>query len=301
MIAPKPLCLRETGLSHSQIRLCQRHFDHMPVISVGAKIGIEECHERFKFRQWNCSSIGESVAFGPEINIGSREAGFAHAISAAGVVHALARSCKESRLKSCSCGNDERPTQLHRDWIWGGCGDNIKYGYQFAKKFIDIRETEKSASLQSVYRSAHVSCKCHGISGSCSLRTCWTQLAPFSKVGQYLQDKYDSSIQVGFNRPGTMLKRSRRDAPRITSEDLIYLEDSPDYCRMDQVTGKTATSGRECLLDGSSSESCESLCCGRGFLTHSRIVSEKCHCRFHWCCEVECQTCQRVERYHICN
>ncbi|OON20485.1 wnt family protein, partial [Opisthorchis viverrini] len=74
----------------------------------------------------------------------SREASFAHAISAAGVVHALARSCKEARLHSCGCNKSDRPDQLHRDWIWGGCGDNIAYAYRFAKTFIDVREKEKS-------------------------------------------------------------------------------------------------------------------------------------------------------------
>ncbi|VDP89438.1 unnamed protein product [Echinostoma caproni] len=75
---------------------------------------------------------------------GSREAGFAHAISAAGVVHALARSCKQARLYSCGCSKADRPDQLHRDWIWGGCGDNIAYAYRFAKAFIDVREKEQS-------------------------------------------------------------------------------------------------------------------------------------------------------------
>ncbi len=33
---------------------------------------------------------------------------------------------------------------LHRDWLWGGCGDNIEYGYRFSQGFIDIREREKN-------------------------------------------------------------------------------------------------------------------------------------------------------------
>ncbi|VDO86536.1 unnamed protein product [Schistosoma mattheei] len=132
----------------------------------------------------------------------SREAGFAHAISAAGVVHALARSCKEARLYSCGCSKADRPDQLHRDWIWGGCGDNIAYAYRFAKAFIDVREKEKTRMLMNLHNNragrlvTSVACKCHGVSGSCSLRTCWTQLSPFTRIGRYLRQGYDEAVKV---------------------------------------------------------------------------------------------------------
>ena len=61
----------------------------------------------------------------------SREAAFAHAIGAAGVVHAISRSCRDGHLSSCGCSRTGRPRDLHRDWIWGGCGDNLEYGYKY--------------------------------------------------------------------------------------------------------------------------------------------------------------------------
>ena len=75
---------------------------------------------------------------------GSRETAFVNAISAAGVVHTLSRACREGNLEACSCSTRRRPRSLDRDWIWGGCGDNVDYGYEFTKVFVDEREKERN-------------------------------------------------------------------------------------------------------------------------------------------------------------
>jgi hypothetical protein len=75
---------------------------------------------------------------------GSKETSFAHSLAAAGVVHAIARGCRDGQLSNCGCSRSPRPKNMQNDWIWGGCGDNIEYGYRFAENFIDVREKESS-------------------------------------------------------------------------------------------------------------------------------------------------------------
>lgn len=91
---------------------------------------------------------------------GSRETAFTYAVSAAGVVNAMSRACREGELSSCGCSRAARPKDLPRDWLWGGCGDNIEYGYRFAKEFVDARERERVYQRGS-YESARIMMNLH--------------------------------------------------------------------------------------------------------------------------------------------
>lgn len=50
--------------------------------------------------------------------------------------------------------------------------------------------------LQVVKSAVKTRCKCHGISGSCTVRTCWRQLSPFRDIGNTLKQKYENSYKV---------------------------------------------------------------------------------------------------------
>ncbi|XP_015794709.1 protein Wnt-5b [Tetranychus urticae] len=311
----KLTCDQMKGLSKGQMQLCHLYKDHMPHIGKGARLGITECQWQFKNSRWNCS-IDDSTVFGSILTKASREAAFAHAISTAGVVHSIARACRDGQLPNCGCSKASRPRNLKKDWLWGGCGDNIDYGYKFSETFIDLKEKEKSSlkslkdkgrrlmnlhnnevGRRAVIRKTRVTCKCHGVSGSCSLITCWQQLSSFREVGDYLKDKYEKSTEVKINKRGKLQVRNKRQK-LPTAEDLVHVDSSPDFC-MDKG-GTFGTQGRVCNRTSRGSDGCESMCCGRGYDTHTAMVDERCRCRFHWCCYVQCDTCQIQREIHTC-
>jgi len=280
-----PLCNRIKGLSPGQQKLCLLYTDHMVHVGRGARSGIGECQFQFRHRRWNCSTVDDTTVFGPVLSIPSREAAFAHAVASAGVVHSVSRGCRDGQLASCGCSNAKRPSDLKNEWIWGGCGDNMQYGYKFAQNFIDIREREakekatgsqrsgrsitslprrqlmnlhnNEAGRRAVISNMKVTCKCHGVSGSCSLITCWQQLAPFIK-------------------------------------------NSPDYCHSNHTIGSLGTKGRVCNIDSKGMDGCDLMCCGRGYNTVKKRVKERCQCKFHWCCYVECKTCTKSVQLTVC-
>lgn len=75
-------------------------------------------------------------------------------------MNAVSRACREGELSSCGCSRAARPKDLPRDWLWGGCGDNLMYGYRFSKEFVDAREREKSFPKGS-YESSRLQMNIH--------------------------------------------------------------------------------------------------------------------------------------------
>uniref|UniRef100_UPI00358E601F protein Wnt-5a-like isoform X2 n=1 Tax=Myxine glutinosa TaxID=7769 RepID=UPI00358E601F len=318
IIGAQPLCNQLSGLSQGQRKLCHLYQDHMLYISHGAKTGLSECQFQFRARRWNCSTVDNTSVFGRLIQIASRETAFTYAVSSAGVAHAISRACREGELATCGCSRAARPRDLHRDWLWGGCGDNTEYGYRFAREFVDARERERSptrgspehartlmnlhnneAGRRAVYNLADVSCKCHGVSGSCSLKTCWLQLADFRKVGDHLKECYDGAVAMRLGRRRTLeLRNSRLNPP--SADDLVYLQASPDYCTHNVRTGSLGTVGRACNKTSAGMDGCELMCCGRGYDQFKATVVERCHCKFHWCCYVKCKKCSQVVDQFIC-
>lgn len=148
----------------------------------------------------------------------------------------------------------------------------------------------------------NLKCRCHGISGSCAVRTCWKALPEFHTVGNSLKLKYENSVEISpAARPTEFRRREKRMRREpITELELVYVERSPNYCRHDPGRGIFGTKGRECRQTSTGPDSCHSLCCGRGYNTQEIRYIEHCRCKFIWCCQVKCKTCETLVDKHTC-
>lgn len=87
---------------------------------------------------------------------------------------------------------------------------------------------------------------------------------------------------------------------RPDKRDLVYFEESPDFCLADDSAGTLGTVGRECNATSIGIDGCDLMCCGRGYKSETYTVRERCSCTFHWCCEVKCKICTRTKIRHTC-
>ncbi|XP_013789007.1 protein Wnt-7b-like, partial [Limulus polyphemus] len=150
-------------------------------------------------------------------------------------------------------------------------------------------------------------CKCHGVSGSCTIRTCWKTLPSFTQVGDFLMEKYRRAKrafpfwgnQKGLSTPSHLrVRRSKLPNSKPISKNLVYLERSPNYCDLDLSLGSPGTRGRRCNRTSNGIDGCALMCCGRGYNTHQLTQSWQCNCKFQWCCDVKCNMCKdKLEAY----
>ncbi|TRY80923.1 hypothetical protein TCAL_12797 [Tigriopus californicus] len=290
----------------------------------------------------------------------NRETAFIHAITAAGIAHTLTKNCSNGEFGDCGCGVNKPQKDVR--WKWSGCSDNFHFGDQVAKKFLDGVEIAKKfldgvesgsdpkslanlhnneAGRVAVRKTMKRVCKCHGVSGSCATQTCWTTLADFRAVGNYLKKMYKQALRVDYtngnlneiitennshrvNRKRQTTERAsweysqnsaiplsnlesarRRRSPKIKKRKLVFLQDSPNYCRSNAAEGIRGVIGRSCIAEPANEpdpkkllanvRTCAKLCKACGLKIHRKEVqvASSCNCRFQWCCQVTCQTCSK--------
>lgn len=156
-------------------------------------------------------------------------------------------------------------------------------------------------------------CKCHGVSGSCTTKTCWKQPANLSKIADYLRKQYRLAAKVGpSSTTAPHPKTLSQQLSLLDKNKLAFSEASPEYCYENKQLGIHGTLGRYCSMEKknlngnevskSERNSCERLCtdCGYKIQTTKTIVKKTCNCKFRFCCVVECVPCQKEEEVHQC-
>ncbi|XP_035187127.1 protein Wnt-6 isoform X1 [Oxyura jamaicensis] len=317
---PNSICRKTKRLAGKQAELCQLEPEIVQEVAKGTKLGVRECQYQFRFRRWNCTS--HSKYFGKILQQDIRETAFVYAITAAGVSHAITQACSMGELLQCGCeltrsrappSPTAGPGTEGTAWEWGGCGDDVQFGYEKSQQFMDAKSKKgkndiralidlhnNEAGRLAVRSYMRTECKCHGLSGSCTLRTCWRKMPHFREVGDRLLERFNGAFKVMGGNDGKTLIPVGDNIKPPDKQDLIYSADSPDFCSANRKTGSLGTRGRVCNSTAMDTSGCDLLCCGRGHRDETVVLEENCLCRFHWCCVVQCRKCSVRQELSLC-
>jgi len=314
-------CSKSTGLAKTQLKLCRNNLDLMSTVVGSAIISVETCQRQFADRRWNCSSILHVPKLTNDLLNGTREQAYVYGIASSALVHSISRACSIGVTTKCSCGKLPGAAD-GTNFKWGGCGDNIQFGKDFGESFTEATLRSKKGGKgkkammnrhnfrvgrEIVTSSLTQACKCHGVSGSCQVKTCWKSLQRFSDIGAQLKEKYRLAVEVRRKRR----RRNKADKEKVLvpihknrksfrSDELVYYKKSPDYCSPDRKTGSVGTKGRICQAGSRGPGNCGSMCCGRGYTNFTVEKKERCECKYIWCCFVKCKTCTKTLRLSKC-
>lgn len=212
---------------------------------------------------------GKHQVFGDVMRNPNRERSFLNAIIAAALAHSMTKACSAGELpEECSCDKKIRSRSKAGKIEWIACSDDIDYGARFSREFTDntdsySTESETTLSMinshnyevgRRVFKSAtDITCTCqptigsdltssgasadahsNTIGGLCQTKKCWKHLSPFTDIGDELMKRYESATHVQLsNRDPHKLRPVRRGVRKPKRKDLVYIDESPDYCSPD--------------------------------------------------------------------
>ena len=92
------------------------------------------------------------------------------------------------------------------------------------------------------------------------------------------------------------------DVREPLANELVYHKPSPDFCERNDARFVPGTVGRECNKSSSAPDSCELICCGRGYSTRSERVTIDCNCEFviSQSYTYVCSKCLETKEYYNC-
>ena len=147
-------------------------------------------------------------------------------------------------------------------------------------------------------------CRCHGVSASCTVKTCKTVAPALDKVTKELKAMYDRSCLIYSNQlhgsRHLYISNCTRTPPQ--EKELVHFEASVDFCHRHLEKGSNGVIGRVCYNSTTGVDNCQNVCsdCGKTVKVTKITREYDCECKFVWCCSLQCKKCREDITLHTC-
>lgn len=160
-----------------------------------------------------------------------------------------------------------------------------------------------------MYDNRKLRCVCHGVSGSCSVKTCTTIIPSIFDIGDIMRAKYERASRVNMRRQNGELvirtvEQDGREGRAPLPTDLVYHSLPTNHC----LDNPDYTTSRFCLpranltsVLGKFYPPCEDFCCNGEYSSAEKTVAKSCNCYFEFCCDLKCNSCDTSYTEYICH
>lgn len=225
------------------------------------------------------------------------------------MVHSITRFCSRTvryQPGVCGCGSSTPDLPAAKNnWIWRGCFDNVTFAQGIVKQLLNEPATDTDLlstvirhnfqlGREMVQKKTLRKCRCHGMSGSCFMKTCWLEIPPLQRIAHRIKKLYKNATRFGSDTTNNAVRLNNRAhqafSVNLTSlESLAYIDKSPNYCKADKSANIDGTKGRICSknitkgVGKSERDSCKNLCtsCHYTIRMMTDFVPYRCKCSFH--------------------
>lgn len=118
------------------------------------------------------------------------------------------------------------------------------------------------------------------------MQTCYKRVPTVPEVGDALFVSYSGAVHVVESDGDIVSLNPNSDPP--DKDDLIFKDNSPDFCQENRLLGTVGVAYRECDPNSNSRNACSSTCCDRGHYSITKTVPVE-ECKFIWCCDIVCE------------
>jgi wingless-type MMTV integration site family protein 6 len=142
-------------------------------------------------------------------------------------------------------------------------------------------------------------------------------MGQFNEIAIRLKERFDGAAKVIASNDGKSFAPFMHTIKPPSRQDLIYTDESPDFCRPNIKTGSLGTHSRQCNDTSIGVDGCNLMCCGRGFKRSAHLIKYNCKCVFEWCSRnynasssscfnsnlvptIKCQLCSQTRLIHTC-
>uniref|UniRef100_T1JL28 Protein Wnt n=1 Tax=Strigamia maritima TaxID=126957 RepID=T1JL28_STRMM len=244
---------KSLGLRGRQLKNCNSSLNVSRALTKALRMSRRECAHLFRFDRWKCD-YNENYRI-RLIKKDFKESAFLFALSAASLVHSVARACsKKAFSKRCNCYEPPSPNRRRMNILNGICGDNLPFAVKYVKRFLQLQQHAHSdvikhnvkVGIKAVVDSNITRIECPPIvygQQSCpdDQKLVKLKLAPFRTVSKLLKRYYKRAVMVtNNNKKGVGLEH-------ISDTRLVFGSKSPDFCTRSQFS--PGVKGRICKKD----------------------------------------------------